>query len=328
MKPRLLVVVSPGLRHEFKGVSRLADVKWFDELGEEELRDLLPTVDCMFIHFWTKALYSERLAAMRKLRFVQYGLAGVDGIPIRLFGKKVMICSNAGGYSQGVGEYAFALLIAAAKKIVRDDIEIKSGTWKFKEPFERGKNILVLKGKKLGVIGYGGIGRAVGSFAKGFGMEIAAFSRKRLNLPGVTSYAGKEGLARMLGRCDAFVLSLPLTKKTNRLIGANELSMMKKNAVLVNIARGELIEEKALYDHLRHNPDFVYATDVWWVKDGRELIPSELPFTSLSNFIGTPHTAGPSSLLSGEPVRHAVENLTRYLRGEKPQNVVDRSEYF
>ena len=128
-------------------------------------------------------------------------------------------------------------------------------------------------------------------------------------------------------RSDVVVIALPLSKRTVGLIGAAELDAMKRDAILVNVARAEIVDEEALYRHLVKNGRFTYATDVWQIKRGKETYASKFPLSKLPNFIGTPHVAGGSAALAGEPGKSAVENLVRYLRGEAPQNVVDPSEY-
>ena len=102
---------------------------------------------------------------------------------------------------------------------------------------------------------------------------------------------------------------------------------MKKTAILVNVARGELVDEKATYEHLVTNPFFRYATDVWWYREGRESLKTNYPFLSLPNFVGTPHLSGPSGLATGKPVKLAIENVLRFLRGLTPRNIVNRSDY-
>ena len=111
------------------------------------------------------------------------------------------------------------------------------------------------------------------------------------------------------------------------MIAKEELASMKKGAMLVNVARAEIVDQEALYAHLLKNEEFVYATDVWWTKDGKEMYPPELPFFDLRNFIGTPHVSGPSAAASGGPLRNSLENISRYIRGEKVGNVVDPEDY-
>jgi D-3-phosphoglycerate dehydrogenase / 2-oxoglutarate reductase len=154
---------------------------------------------------------------------------------------------------------------------------------------------------------------------------VVAFSRHPA--PGVETFDGREGLLKVLRWSDAVVIALPLSKLTAGLIGKKELQAMKEGAILVNVARAEIVDEAALYAHLSKNPGFTYATDVWQIKDGKETYASKFPFVKLPNFIGTPHVAGASAALTGEPAKASAANMLRYLRGEEPRNVVDASEY-
>src|SRR5208282_3416883 len=107
-----------------------------------------------------------------------------------------------------------------------------------------------------------------------------------------------------------------------------ELAAMRPGSMIVNVARGEVVQREAIYNHLVENPGFVYATDVWWPdKQGVESFSPDLPFLDLENFIGTPHCSGPSAIITGTVGKGLVENLTRYFNGRPLKNVVDRSEY-
>ncbi len=325
MKPKVLIS-TPSARENFRPLSRYAQAYWLDEMNEEQLESVLPSVDAIFTFTWPKPLGAQALSKMGKLRFIQCELAGVNNIPFRHLHKRVLVSSNAGAYSQEVAEYVWGLLLAAAKRIVRFDAAVRATGFVRPPAPELGKQVIVLKGKTLGVIGYGGIGRMVATMGRAFGMRVCALSRRTTN-GDVEFLHGDMGLAKLLRSSDACVLALPLSKLTRDMIGAEELAMMKVNAILVNIARAEIVNESAIHDHLMKNHDFVYATDVWWTEDGRESFAPRLPFLKLDNFIGTPHVSGPSALVTGEPVRHAVGNLLSFLKGETPKNVVERSEY-
>jgi glycerate dehydrogenase len=238
-----------------------------------------------------------------------------------------MVSSNAGAYSDEVAEYAWALLLSAAKRVVELHVSLREQRWTLRRTLDEGSEITVLREKVLGVLGFGGIGSVVGRIAKGFGMQVYAFSRKKSAVKEVKFFTGTSGLTNLLKRSDAVVLALPLTSQTARIINAERLSEMKKDAILVNIARGELVDEKAMYEHLVANPNFRYATDVWWYRDSRESLKTDYPFLSLPNFIGTPHVSGPSGLATGRPVQLAVENTIRFLRGLKPRNIVNPEDY-
>ncbi|HEX9430853.1 MAG TPA: NAD(P)-dependent oxidoreductase, partial [Candidatus Bathyarchaeia archaeon] len=232
----------------------------------------------------------------------------------------------AGAYSDEVAEYAWSLLLSAAKRIVDFHNAVKTDQWTLRRTVG-GREVTILEERTIGILGYGGIGSAVARIGKGFMVKIYAFSRKPVRERGVRSFQGDKGLLRVLAESDAVIISLPLTKFTNKIIGAHELATMKKDAVLVNIARGELVDETALYEHLKTNPDFRYATDVWWYRDGKESLKTANPFFELSNFIGTPHVSGPSGLATGKPAKFAVANVMRFLGGRKPKNIVDPAEY-
>jgi len=102
-------------------------------------------------------------------------------------------------------------------------------------------------------------------------MKIYAFSRKLVREKGVRSFQGDKGLLTVLAESDAVIVALPLTALTNKIIGSEKLATMKRDAILVNIARGELVDETALYEHLKANPDFRYATDVCGIERARNL---------------------------------------------------------
>jgi len=264
---------------------------------------------------------------MTSLRFIQSILAGVNHIPFASLNNDIIVSSNAGAYSEEVAEYALALLLSAAKRVVELHVSLRDQKWTLKRTLDEGSEITMLREKVLGILGFGGIGSAVGRIAKGFGMLIYAYSRKKSAAKGVKFFAGPSGLASLLKKSDGVVLALPLTSQTARIVNAERLSEMKKDGILVNVARGELVDEKAMYEHLVANPNFRYATDVWWYRENRESLKTDYPFLSLRNFIGTPHVSGPSGLATGRPVQLAVKNTIRYLKGLRPRNIVNPEEY-
>jgi len=264
---------------------------------------------------------------MTSLRFIQSILAGVNHIPFASLNKSVIVSSNAGAYSDEVAEYALALLLSAAKRVVELHVSLRDQKWTLKRTLDEGSEITVLREEVLGILGFGGIGSVVGRIAKGFGMQIYAYSRKKSAAKGVKFFTGPSGLSELLKKSDGVVVALPLTSQTARIMNAERLSEMKKDGILVNVARGELVDEKAMYEHLVANPNFRYATDVWWYRENRESLKTDFPFLSLPNFIGTPHVSGPSGLATGQPVKLAVENTIRYLKRLRPRNIVDQQEY-
>jgi len=308
-------------------LSKYSKVDKLADLTEDRLDEVLPSIDCLLVFSWPSQLTNERLQKMTSLRFIQSILAGVNHIPFASLNKSVIVSSNAGAYSDEVAEYALALLLSAAKRVVELHVSLRDQKWTLKRTLDEGSEITVLREKVLGILGFGGIGSVVGRISKGFGMQIYAYSRKKSAAKGVKFFTGPGGLSELLKKSDGVVLALPLTSQSARIMNAERLSEMKKDGILVNVARGELVDEKAMYEHLVANPNFRYATDVWWYRENRESLKTDFPFLSLPNFIGTPHVSGPSGLATGQPVKLAVENTIRYLKRLRPRNIVDQEEY-
>ncbi len=326
-KRNLLVTTDLLDKARVKLLSRYANVFLASELGENELLERLPSIDAMMIFSWPSFLTRVNVGKMSRLRFIQSILAGVNHLPFSNLDKRVVVSSNAGAYSDEVAEHAWGLLLSAAKRVVEQYTQIREGRGVLIRHGDAAKGVYILKGETLGILGYGGIGASVARIANAFGMRVYAFSRRRRSARGVTLLLGRRGLDDVLRKSDAIVIALPLSKFTARIIDRDKLSRMKKNMVLVNIGRGELVDEKALFQHMKANPGFRYATDVWWFKEGKESLATNFPFISLPNFVGTPHVSGPSGLATGRPIKLAVENTLRFLRNITPNNVVDPSEY-
>ncbi len=336
-RPKLLVAQSFLRRDEFAPLKRYADVYWLEDMDEKEQDRALPSIDCIYSHGWPESLDAAKLSKMAKLRFFQAGNAGVNAMRFDLLPKGVVLCSNAGAYSDEVAEFAIGLMLAAAKNIVRFHVELMRGAHADGFPSPRrldelGGRVVSMRGKTLGIVGYGGIGRSTARLARPFGMRVLAFGRHDIREAGIVPLRGKAGLTRLLRDSDVVVLALPLTKATSGFIGKEELAEMRPEAILVNVARGGVVEERAVYDWLVKNPRSVYATDVWWPKDdgggrGRESFSPDLPFLELDNFIGTPHASGPTALHTGSVAKGSIENLKRYFKGRPLRNVVDWSEY-
>ncbi len=325
---RTLLVTTDLLDNlSIRRLSKYAKVIVARRQTEQELSLILPSIDCLLIFAWPAFLTRERLTSMTRLRFIQSILAGVNHVPFEYIDPKVVVCSNAGAYSDEVAEHAWGLLLAAAKRIVEQDLKIREGHGVLVRHGDAARGITVLKGKTLGILGYGGIGASVARIARAFGMNVYAFFRKKTMVAGVRAFTGRRGVNEVLKRSDAVVLALPLNMATKGIIDGRGLASMKNNAILVNVGRGELVDERAVYMRLKTEPMFRFATDVWWYKDGKESLETAFPFGALPNFIGTLHVSGPSAVVGGRPVVLAVENTLRFLKGHRPRNIVNRSDY-
>jgi len=258
----------------------------------------------------------------RKVRMIQSLVAGVDHFPFERFPPSAIVCSNAGAYGVSVAEHAMALLLAAAKDVVARTEEIRRGT--FNQTVENKG----LAGSTALIIGFGGIGSEIARRCKAFDMHVVGVARSRPSKEIADAVGTMEDLPRYLPQADAVFLALPLTRATQGLVDRGFLARMKEDAILVNIARGKLIVEDDLFEHLKAHPRFRAALDTWWTyPDTREGRPFHRPFQDLPNIVMTPHVAPFVAGQRGRAMEAALDNVLRFLRGEKPHNVVDPSDY-
>ena len=257
-----------------------------------------------------------------RLRMLQTLVAGVDHLPYRSLPKSLVVCGNAGAYNTSVGEHAMALLLAAAKDVPQRTHEIRTGV------FDQSAPSKALAGATVLVLGMGGIGTTVAAVCKAFRMHVIGVSRSGASKPPADEGGRLDDLPRLLPRADYVVLALPLTARTRGLVDRAFLEAMKEDSVLVNIARGRMVVEDDLFEHLRTHPKFRAALDVWWIypDDGRGR-PFHRPFDTLPNVVMTPHNANAIPGQRRWAMEAALDNVLRFLRGEPPRNVVDVTEY-
>jgi len=155
------------------------------------------------------------------------------------------------------------------------------------------------------------------------GMRVQAINRRGETGEPVEWIGIQAELPRLLASSDVFVIAVPLTPSTERAIGAAELQAMKADAILVNVARGEIIDEAALYAHLLANPRFTACLDAWWVEPVRHgTFRVDHPFVELPNVIGSPHNSASTAGARDEALRRAAENCRRALTGDVPLHLI------
>ncbi len=186
-----------------------------------------------------------------------------------------------------------------------------------------------LAGRTVGLFGYGRIGRAIAVRARAFGMRIAAVSRSGIDDP-TLKFAGRMSeLDTLLGQSDFLIIAAPLTAETSGAIGERELALLPEGAYLVNVARGPIVDEDALYQALTSGRLSGAALDVWYQypEPGRDGHGSRLPFHALPNVIATPHYSAWTKPMILRRIDRMVENLHRLARGEELERVVLRGAW-
>jgi phosphoglycerate dehydrogenase-like enzyme len=255
------------------------------------------------------AHYTARvLDANPALRIISVWGTGVDHIDLDACrARDVTVCNTPGVNAHAVAEHSIALILAAARQIRAMDRGTRAGQWP--------RAVLVqLEGKTLGVIGLGAIGRRVASLARAFGMHVLAWTPSGDANRG-TSLVSLDDLLR---ESDFVSLHVKLTAETRGILSRDRLAMMKPTAILVNTARGALVDRDALIDALRSGRIAAAALDVFH----EEPLPAGDPLTELPNVVLTPHNAGTTREVIDTGLTRAVENIERYFRGEPRDTVM------
>jgi len=298
-----------------------AEVLIRGEVGDDEIVRRASEVEVIVTYGWPRDVPTGLWPRFTRLRLLQSFAAGVDHLPYALIPPSVTICSNAGAYDATIGEHAIALLLAAARNVVSQTEAVRAGR------FRQDVMGTSVRGKTLGIVGLGGIGGEAARLAAGLGMRVVGINRRGTTDAPVAWCGTLEELDRLLAESDFVLLAIPLTKRTSGLIGARELGLMKPDAILVNIARGKLIRERDLYEHLKAHPAFRAALDVWWTYPQGDGFPFTQPFHELPNIVMTPHVAWAVPEQARRSLEAALDNVVRFLDGRPLRNVVDRAEY-
>lgn len=264
----------------------------------------------------------EEFARLESVGLVQLISAGVDGVPLHRIPASVLVASNAGAYADPTAEHVLALALALAKRLPQNHAAMARGEFDQRTP------TLSIRDSTAGILGFGGIGQASARLFKAFGARVLAIDRSA-KAGELADWVGTlDEPDSLLRAADIVVIALPLTRVTRGLIGQRELSLMKPEAILVNVARAAIIDEDALFEHLRDNPSFCAGIDAWWQEPMTQgSFTTRRPFFELPNLLGSPHNSGLTAGALAGGARRAAENVARYLRGEAPRHVVDRSEY-
>lgn len=255
----------------------------------------------------TEPITARVLAAAPKLKVIAKHGVGYDNIDLEAARARNIPVGLAGPVmNDSVSDLAFGLLLAIARKIPQATNSVKAGKWeRFVGP--------ELRDKTLGIVGFGQIGKAMARRAKGFGLNLLAYDTYQDHAFAASWGVRYVELEELLRESDFVSLHAPLSAKTRQLINAERLRLMKRSAFLINTARGELIDEQALFEALRDGVIAGAAADVF-VKEP----PGNNPLLTQENFIGMAHCGGQTHEALRKMGEVTGENILRVVRGEKP----------
>ena len=245
----------------------------------------------------------------KKLKFIDVAFTGVDHIPLDVAKQKNIAVSNASGYAtQAVAELCISFMIQLLRKIKENEVNCREGKAKIVGN--------LLQGKTVGIIGAGKIGKRVAQLCKAFGCKVIVYNRSIVN---DNSIDKQVELKELLQESDIVSLHCPLTNKTEGMIGKNELSLMKKTAILINTARGNIVKSEDLKEALETGVILGAACDVF--EEEPPLSP-DYNLIHTKNIILTPHMAFASIESLEERAEIVFDNLFSWLDGKQKNKIL------
>ena len=326
MKKNILVTYAPS--EEEKNIYRevledIANVHFLaDKTGNERIELLNAAEVVIALSFSQKEIDPTEISHLENMRFVQLIYAGADNIPFARISEDIALASNAGAFAEPIAEHVLALTLALAKNLFAKYKLLCEGR------FDRSGFNRQLRDGICGIIGLGGNGRKIAEIMRAMGMKVYGINRSGKTEAAVDFMGTVTDMKKVLQAADVVVVTPPLTRKTRNLLGKKELTWMKPDAILINVGRGDVINQQALYTHLASNPDFRAGIDTWWSEPtGKDAFNLDYPFFDLPNIIGSPHVADHVPRSMPYATRIALENVRNFLMGKDIGGVLNRNDY-
>ena len=265
--------------------------------------DYLALADVDAIVLRTLTITADDMDAMPRLRHIQRWGVGYDSVDVKAAGERgIAVSVAAGTNAHPVSEYVLLLMLAVLRNLIRVDRNVRAGKWRDPDLLASSYS---LAGKTVGLVGFGNIGRLVANKAVAFGAKIVYHDIHRLDEEERFLSATFLPLERLAEEADIVSIHLPLVEATRNLIDAAFLKRMKKTAVLINTARGGIVDETALYHALANGELLGAGLDVF----EREPVDSGNPLLTLDNIVVSSHFGGTTADLSDSMARKCVENV-------------------
>jgi phosphoglycerate dehydrogenase-like enzyme len=260
-----------------------------------------------------------------RLRWVHSGAAVIgSSLFPEMLESEVLLTNSAGVYAEPMADQALAMMLYFTRGLDGAVAGMRAREWRREAIVGPGGGVTELAGAVVGIVGYGGIGRALGRRARALGMRVWALRRgepaESERLEEVEWVSGASGLDELLRASDYVVLTVPETSETTGLIGERELALMPRTTVLINVARGRILDEEALASALGAGRLRGAGLDVF----REEPLPSDSPLWELDNALITPHIGGTSQRFWDRQTELMIRNIGNYLAGLPLENLVDK----
>jgi phosphoglycerate dehydrogenase-like enzyme len=288
------------------------------ELGGQDLQQILNETEIMYV----RELKSENIKTASQLKWMHIPWVGVNAVLAdqAVVNSPATLTNGAGVIAASVADQVLAFILNFSRQMPVLWEAQKRKEWAWKAVREKADE---LTGQTCGIIGYGKIGTEIGKRAKAFGMRVIA---TRSNPQAPAEYLdlalSNDQLPELLAQSDFLVVTAPLTPETKGLLGKAEFEQMKRSAILINIARGQLVKEQELIEALQAGIIAGAGLDVF----EKEPLPASSPLWEMENVILTPHSAGIFQKVEKNSFDFFLQQLQRYIRGEKLKNIVDKQK--
>ena len=295
---------------------RITDVS--DNLDNSGERDCYENADVI-----VGVKFNASLPVPQRLRLFHAPAAGTDAVDLALLPAGAALC-NCFGHEAAIAEYVMTALLLRHVPLAAADADLRAQRW----TYWAGRPTALrteLGSQTIGLLGFGHIAQAIAARAKVFGMRVHVANRSPVVIPLVDQYFSLDDVPAFMGSADAIVVSLPLTPQTQGLVGQAALAAMRPDAVILNVGRGPVIEEQALFDSLATRQIGGAIIDTWYqypTPAQAECAPSQFDFASLPNLVMTPHMSGWTTGTVSRRQATLAENIARLADGRALLNVV------
>jgi glycerate dehydrogenase len=308
--------LNPG-DHSWDGVAALGEFTVYDRTSPASLIERARDADILLVN--KARLTADIIARLPRLRFISLLATGYDNVDVSAARQRGIPVSNVPEYAtDAVAQHIFSLLLELTNRVALHDAAVKAGEWTAAVDFSFWKtSIIELAGMKMGIVGFGRIGRRIAQIAAAFGMEILAYNPRPKQVPEGIRVVWTD-LAGLFAEADVITLATRQTADNVDFVNRELLALMKKSAFLINTARGTLVNEADLAEALNSGAVAGAAVDVV----SREPIRPDNPLLTARNCLITPHIAWASFAARKRLMEQTVRNVEAFLGGN-PVNVVN-----